>query len=125
MESNMADFPKTRIPPSGVGLTSMILGAVGLLLFFLPILSIPLSCLGFMFGLAGLLMAVYGGWASLRLSVAGIALSSLTLVLSVAIAQTAAGYLSIPLRSAVEQQVPDQPYVPPPARPGRYTADTS
>ena len=115
----MANFPRTYVPPAGVGLTSVILGAVALILFIFPILSIPLSCLGLLFGIAGSLMAIFGRWASLRLSVAGIALSILTLVISVAIAQTAAGYLSTPPHSVTEQQIPDRTYVPPPARPGK------
>jgi hypothetical protein len=121
----MVNFPRTRIPPAGVGLTSLILATVGLLLFILPVLSIPLGVMGLTFGLVGFLMALFGGWASLRWSVAGIALSILTLAISVAIAQTAAGYLSTPPPSPVWQQVPDRPYVPPPAHPGRHTAYNS
>jgi hypothetical protein len=119
----MANFSRTRIPPAGVGLASIILASVGLFLFILPVLSIPLGITGLIFGLAGLLMSLIGGWASLRWSVAGIALSILTLAISVAIAQTAAGYLSTPPPSPVWQQVPDRPYVPPPSHPGRYTID--
>jgi hypothetical protein len=47
----MTAFSRTRIPPAGVGLASTILAAVGLLLFILPILSIPLSAFGLLFGL--------------------------------------------------------------------------
>jgi hypothetical protein len=119
----MANFPRARIPPAGVGLASIILASVSLLLFILPVLSIPLGITGLIFGLAGLLMAIIGGWANLRLSVAGTALSILTLAFSVAIAQTAAGYLSTPPPSPAWHQVPDRPYVPPPSHPGRYTID--
>ncbi len=116
----MTDFARTRLPPAAVGLTSVILSSVGLLLFLMPILSIPLSVLGLLFGLVGAAMAIIGGWASLRWSVAGIVLSGLVLVLSVAIAQTAAGYLSNASLSATELTIPDRPYVPPPAQPGKF-----
>ena len=40
--------------PLGLGLTAAVLGVVGLLLFFLPILSIPLGGVGLVFGFGGL-----------------------------------------------------------------------
>ena len=46
--------------PYALGLTSLVLSAVGLLLFFLPILGIPLASVGLLFGLAGLLAALFG-----------------------------------------------------------------
>jgi hypothetical protein len=117
----MTKCPNIHDPPLGLGLTSVVLGVVGLLLFFLPILSIPLGGVGLVFGVAGLVLALMGGWSSLRWSVAGIALSGLALAVSLAIAQAPAGYLpsrAIPLDT---QPVPDRPYVPPPARPGNVS----
>ena len=73
-------------PPAGMGLTSVILGSVGALLFFLPILGIPLGAAGLAFGIAGLLMAILGRWTSLRWSVAGIAVSAIALGIGVLIA---------------------------------------
>ena len=114
----MTISPNTHDPPLGLGLTAVVLGVVGLVLFFLPILSIPLGGVGLVFGFAGFVLALMGGRSSLRWSVAGIALSCLALAISLAIAQAPAGYLpsrAIPLDT---QRVPDRPYVPPPARPG-------
>jgi hypothetical protein len=114
----MTKSPNIHDPPLGLGLTSVVLGVVGLLLFFLPILSIPLGGVGLVFGLGGLVLALFGGWTSLRWPVAGIALSGLALAAGLAIAQAPAGYLpsrAIPLNT---EPVPDRPYVPPPARPG-------
>jgi hypothetical protein len=110
--------PNIHDPPLGLGLTSVVLGVVGLILFFLPILSIPLGGVGLVFGVAGFVLALMGGWSSLRWSVTGIVLSGLALAISLAIAQAPAGYLpsrAIPLDT---QPVPDRPYVSPPARPG-------
>ena len=65
--------------PYALGLTSLVLSAVGLLLFFLPILGIPLASVGLLFGLAGLLAALFGARSSLRWSVLGVLLSFLAL----------------------------------------------
>jgi hypothetical protein len=108
----------TQALPLGIGLTAVILGSVGLVLFFLPILSIPLGGLGLAFGAVGLVLAVWGGWTSLRWSVVGVAVSAVALGISIAIAEAPAGYLparTVPLDT---QAVPDRPFVPPPARPG-------
>ena len=78
-------FP-TQDPPLGLGL-ARIFGAVSLLLFFLPVLSIPLGGAGLVFGFGGLALALFGGRASLRWSVVGIAVSVLALSVAVAIAR--------------------------------------
>ncbi|MGO8749296.1 MAG: hypothetical protein ACLQNE_25325 [Thermoguttaceae bacterium] len=96
----------------------MILGSVGALLFFLPILSIPLGAVGLAFGILGFLMAILGRWTSLRWSVVGIVVSGLALGIGVAIALAPYGYLQNPPPPPVWHNVPDRPYVPPPARPG-------
>jgi hypothetical protein len=105
-------------PPVGTGLTSVLLGSVGVLLFFMPVLGIPLGAVGLAFGILGLLMAVCGGWTSLRWSVVGIVVSGLALGIGIAIALAPAGVLPNPKGPPVRQSMPDQPYVPPPARPG-------
>jgi hypothetical protein len=66
-------------------------------------------------------LALLGGWASLRWSVAGIALSGLALTVSFAIAQAPAGYLPSRVIPLDTQPVPDRLYVPPPARPGNVS----
>jgi len=105
-------------PPVGIGLSSVILGSVGILLFFLPILGIPLGAVGLAFGVVGLLLALFGRRSDLRWSVVGIVVSGLALGAGIAIAQAPAGLLSNPKARAVWQSVAGQPYVPPPARPG-------
>jgi hypothetical protein len=118
-EPTMTKSHWTHDPLLGVGLTSAVLGTVALLLFFLPILSIPLGGAGLLLGVAGFLAATLGGWTSLRWSAAGIVVCGLALGIAVAIAEAPAGYLptrSIPLDT---QPVPERPYIPPPARPGQ------
>jgi hypothetical protein len=116
----MTTSPATQDPPLGIGLTSVVLGSVGLALFFLPVLGIPLGGLGLAFGTLGLATAFWCGWASLRWSIAGIAISALALAIGIAIADAPAGYLptrSVPLDT---QPVPSRPYVPPPEKPGYF-----
>jgi hypothetical protein len=100
-----------------MGLTSVILGSVGVLLFFMPVLGIPLGAVGLAFGIVGLLMAILG-WTSLRWAVVGIVVSGLALGIGIAIALAPSGFLPNPKGPPAEQSVPDRPYVPPPARPG-------
>jgi membrane associated rhomboid family serine protease len=114
----MAANSTSSDPPLGMGLTSVILGSVGSLLFFLPVLGIPLGAVGLAFGVVGILAAIVGRWTSLRWSVAGIVVSAMALGIGVAIAMAPAGFLPSPKGPPVEQGVPDRPYVPPPARPG-------
>jgi len=103
----------------GMGLMSVVLGSVGLLLFFLPVLCIPLAAAGLAFGVVGFLMAIFGGWSSLRWSVAGIVVCGISLGIGIVIAITPLYYSQNPEAPAVRQMVPDyRPYVPPPARPG-------
>lgn len=111
--------------PLGMGLTSVVLGVVGMLLFFMPILGIPLGGVGLVFGLSGLVLTLLGGRASLRWPISGIALSGLALALGIAIAQAPAGYLPTQPVPLDTQSVPKRRYVPPPARPGSLPSPTT
>src|SRR5579859_6285592 len=101
-----------------LGVTSCVLGFIGLLLFFLPILGIPISLSGLAIGLIALVLAFFGPFSSMRWSLAGIAVSLLALGVNLAIDAAPAGYL--PTRKVPKswQTPPERPYVPPPARPG-------
>jgi hypothetical protein len=100
-------------------MSSLVIGTIGLMLFFLPVLGIPISAFGLLFGLLGLLAALFGsrvgGAARLRWTLAGIAVSCLGLAVNIAIAYAPAGYL--PSRDVPQlwQTAPDRPSVPPPA----------
>ncbi len=113
----MARLRPTSIPPVGLGITSLVLGTIGWMLFFMPILGIPLSAAGLVFGIIGLVAAFSGGWVIFRWSLAGVAVSALALAVNVAIARAPEGYFPsgrVPLDT---QPVPERPYIPPPARP--------
>ncbi len=103
-------------PPSWpFGAASFVLGLVGLLLFFLPILGAPLCAIGAVAGVVGCFVAGLGGAADFRWSVAGVALCTFALAVNLAIAYAPAGYQSIGT-GPPKQSVPDAPYVAPPAR---------
>jgi hypothetical protein len=108
------------IPPVGLGLISLVLGTIGLLLFFLPILGVPIGGAGLIVGLVGLLGTVFGlGRGSLRWAVAGVAVCMLAVVTNLAIAFAPAGYSGRRTPPELWRPISDVPYVPPPAPPGQ------
>jgi hypothetical protein len=96
-------------------MASLVLGVIALLLFFMPILGIPLSVCGMFFGIVGLFASFTASRTNLRASIAGLAASSLALAINVAIANAPAGYLHDPTVPRLWQPVPDRPHAPPPA----------
>jgi hypothetical protein len=113
----MSSLPGTDRPPIDLGMTSLVIGTIGLMFFFFPVLGIPLGAVGLLFGLVGFLAGSFGGPASLRWSLAGAAVSALALAVNGALAYAPAGYLSGREVPRPWQSPPDRPYVPPPARP--------
>lgn len=82
----MSPRPPMRTPPASLGMLSLVLGTIGLLLFFLPILGAPISAFGLLFGLIGLGFAFAPGGVRLRWSLLGCVLSAGALAINVAIA---------------------------------------
>lgn len=101
-------------PPLAFGVVSFVLGMIGFLLFFLPILGAPVSMIGLVAGIAGCIVAGATSRGSLRWSVAGLVLSCLALSINVAVAYAPRGY-SPPPTGPANESVPDRPHVPPPA----------
>jgi hypothetical protein len=112
---------RAEMPPLDLGLASVVLGAIGLALFVLPIIGICISACGAVTGIVGILMVYAGRGSSLRLAVAGLLLSASAAAVIAAIALAPSGYFSprsvFPVYGARE----GAPYVPPPA-PVRYWA---
>src|SRR5262249_15332490 len=102
-------------PLVGLGMSSLVLGVIALLLFFLPILGIPISACGLFFGLAGLGGALFVGGVSLRWSVGGIFFSGLALAINLALAYAPQDYLADRPPREPWRPAPDRPYVSPPA----------
>jgi hypothetical protein len=96
-------------------MTSLVLGSIGLLFFFLPVLGIPVSAFGLLFGIVGFFGVLLGGEARLRTTLIGIALSFLALAINVAIAYAPGGYLPSRELPRSWQSPSERLYVPPPA----------
>lgn len=97
------------------GMTATCLGAIALMLFFLPILSIPISSCGLAAGLGGVIRGLYRGKLGMRWSLIGSALSSAVLVLGIILVNAPVG--ETPSRAVPRQdwQSSDHPFVSPPA----------
>ncbi len=113
----MATLPRTSAPPPALGMLSLVLGTIALLLFFLPVLGVPISAFALLVGLIGTALAPFGVGGSLRWALAGTAMSALALGANLAVAYAQGGYLPDPHVLPPWQAAPDRPYVPPPAAP--------
>ena len=111
----MTTPPQMQQPRLAFGVASFVLGMVGFMLFFLPILGVPISTLGLASGIIGCFLAGATARGSLRWSAAGLVLSCMALGISVAIAYAPRGYPQPPTGPA-NRSVPDRLYVPPPAK---------
>ncbi len=106
---------ESRAPLMAFGMTSLVLGFLGALLFFLPVLAIPIALCGLVCGLIGLILVLASPGYSLRWALGGIALSLLALAVGLALMYAPEGY-HIELRQPTPWQPPrDRPYVAPPA----------
>jgi hypothetical protein len=114
--------PHTHSPLVGLGMASLVLGVIALLLFFLPILGIPISLCSLVFGIAGLVGGLIVGGASLRWSVGGLFFAVLALGINLALAYAPETYQVGGLPREPWRPAPDRPYVPPPA-PSRSVGD--
>jgi phosphate/sulfate permease len=102
-------------PLLGLGMASLVLAFIALIVFFMPVLGIPISVIALCFGIIGFGVALFTPTAALRWGLAGIAASCLALAVNVAIAKAPSGYLPERRVPTPWQQPPDRPYVPPPA----------
>jgi hypothetical protein len=82
----MNNLPASPSPLTGLGVTSLVLGNIGLLFFFFPILGIPVSAIGLAFGLVALILPQTRRGPDLRYCIYGVLLSASALTLNTAIA---------------------------------------
>lgn len=114
----MTRLPPAPLPPVGLGVASFVLGFIGLLFFFLPILGIPISLLGLGAGVFGIMFGGKRTLTRVRWALAGVTVSSLALVVGILITSAPSEYIRSWPPAFDGQQIPHRPYVPPPARPG-------
>lgn len=107
-------IPHQTQPPLAFGVASFVLGMLGMMLFFLPILGAPISVIGLAAGIVGSVLAGAAARGSLRWSVAGVVVSLLALGTNVAIAYAPRGYPNPPT-GPPNISVPDKPFTAPPA----------
>jgi hypothetical protein len=122
----MSHSSRHRLPPIGLGLASVVLGAIGLMLFVLPVLAAPVSGCGAILGLCGIVASLGRQRTDLQLSTAGVAMCAVSFAIDIAIQYAPGGYLGRPADSQIIEPGVKRPYVPPPAPfRGQFVAKTN
>jgi hypothetical protein len=103
------------LPPVGLGLASVVLGAIGLMLFVLPILAIPISACGFLASVIGLVAAKYSKSIDGRLALAGAVVCALAIGIELAIAYAPSGDWGQPADPSTPSPILPKRYIAPPA----------
>jgi hypothetical protein len=113
----MSHASRSELPPAGLGLSSVVLGAIALALFALPVLGLPLAAAGLVVGMAGTIAAFFFTAFDIRLALAGMAVCVLALSVDCAMfyapsytPSTQGTFPHMPLLPPVKPRV-----VPPPA----------
>jgi hypothetical protein len=105
---------ESRAPLMAFSMTSVVLGFLSTLVFFMPVLGVPIALCGVVCGVIGLGFALSSRAYSLRWALGGIAYSLLALAVNLAIFYAPEGY-TLHVRQRVNwQAVPDRPNVAPP-----------
>jgi hypothetical protein len=104
------------VPPAGLGLASVALGAVGLMLFVLPIAAIPISAAGFVVGAVGAAGSLFSKTIDGRLAIVGTAVCALAVSIELAIAYAPSGNWGRPTDPATGTPRLPKRYIAPPAR---------
>jgi hypothetical protein len=99
-----------------LGMTALVLGHIALALFLMPILGGPLAAAGLLSGLLGVALALVTREATMRYSVAGIAVCVLALSVNLAMQNAPAAGSTARLGSELVQPAPGRPAPVPPAR---------
>jgi hypothetical protein len=110
----MSPLPSTHNPPAAPGMVSLVLGVIAMLLFFLPILGLPISVLGLLFGLIGFESSLRAGGLRLRWCLLGCAACTLALAINIGIVYAPGGYAEPPVVPEPWQRIPGSPTVAPP-----------
>jgi hypothetical protein len=105
--------PRFRQLPVGLGMTAVVLGVIGFIFVWFPVLGVPVSALGLIFGVIGLLVPRFRFGVTLRWTLLGVAVCAAALGAGVAINWARLGYLHDPNPPRLWQQPPDRPDTPP------------
>jgi hypothetical protein len=113
----MTPLPRSEVPPPALGMLALVLGTIGLMLFFLPILGVPISALALLAGLFAIGLGLFGLGGRMRWAVLGSAMAALALGVNLAILYAPGSELPRLRVPPPWQPIPDRPYAPPPALP--------
>ncbi|HEY4310292.1 MAG TPA: hypothetical protein VGN12_12650 [Pirellulales bacterium] len=116
----MASAANRKVPQVAVGITSIVLGMIGLALFFLPILGTTIGACGVICGIAGIGMGWAGYHNELRSACVGLLLSSVAVTLGLAINYAPIAYEPSNAVPRLWQAPMENRFVPPPARPFQF-----
>lgn len=106
--------PETLRIPVGLGMSSLVLGTIGLALALMPVLGLPISASGLLIGIVGVFVARFGRrGTNLRWALQGVAVSFLALSANVAITQGTWGDAVDRPNAPTFQGAPDRAYVAP------------
>jgi hypothetical protein len=106
-----------QLPPVSFGLSSVVLAAISLAMFFLPVIAIPVAGCAILAALLGLFGALVGWSQSVRLCVAGLLLGGFDLGTITAMNAATDGYFTPRSVFPVLQPTSRRPFVAPPAPP--------
>src|SRR5947209_11178635 len=106
---------KPLAPMLSFSMTSLVLGFLATMVFFMPILGIPIALAGIVCGIIGIGMALRSRDYSMRWGLGGLAMSLLALGMLLALYYAPEGYLMRVRMQRRWQPPADRPYVAPPA----------
>ncbi len=112
----MTETRQNHAPAIEFGMASACLGSIGLFLFFLPILSIPVALCGFLAGVAGVVRGLNREPLGVRWSLIGCALSLSVATIGFIVAYAPIGELPSYSVPSQEWRSPDRFFVSPPTR---------
>jgi hypothetical protein len=121
VESSVEREFQRPVQEIGLGVGSACLGTIGLMLFFLPILSIPIALSGLLVGILGILLRGGETPNGFRWAIVGVILCSAVASFSSAIAYASTGEITDlhrPVQKTYQSGL-QSTTVPPPARPGQ------
>jgi hypothetical protein len=104
-----------RAPMLSFSMTSLVLGFLSTLVFFMPVLGIPIALSGIVCGIIGICFALRSREYSMRWGLAGLGLSLLALGMLLALYYAPEGYLMRHRMPRRWEPPADRPYVAPPA----------
>src|SRR6185437_10270768 len=111
----MASAENRKVPPVAAASASIILGMIGLALFFLPILGTAIGACGMICGAAGVAMAWAGDRRDIRSAWIGLLLSGAALAVGFAIDYAPIAYEPSNTVPRLWQSPAENPYTSPPA----------